>query len=240
MSEVSKRSEEAIQQNYYASTAKQYNTWHISDQDEHFFALSVLIGLMEYLGIESVLDVGAGTGRAVKYINDHSKNIKVIGIEPVAELREIGHKNGILGNELIEGDAKKLDYSTGQFDLVTAFGLLHHVRDPQLVINEMLRVAKKAIFISDANNFGQGSVQLRLIKQILNTLSLWKIANWIKTMGKGYTISEEDGLAYSYSVFQNYNLIKSSCKSVHIINTQDGKINPYRTASHVALLGIKK
>lgn len=239
MSKESKRNEEAIQRDYYASTAKQYNTWHISDQDEHYFALSVLIGLLEYLGIESVLDIGAGTGRAVKYIKDHRDNIKVIGIEPVAELREIGHKNGIPVDALIEGDAKKLDFSTGQFDLVTAFGVLHHVRDPQLIINEMLRVAKKAVFISDANNFGQGSMTIRLIKQILDALSLWKITNWIKTKGKGYTISDEDGLAYSYSVFQNYNLIESRCTSIHIFNTHDGRINPYRTASHVALLGIK-
>ena len=62
----------------------------------------------------------------------------------------------------------------------------------------------------------------------------------VKTKGKGYTISEGDGLAYSYSVFNSYKQIKAKCRSIHLLNTQDGLINPYRTASHVALLGIKK
>lgn len=69
-------------------------------------------------------------------------------------------------------------------------------------MSEMLRVAQKAIFISDANNFGQGRFLARTAKQALNALGLWKTVDFIKTKGKGYTISEGDGLAYSYSVFK--------------------------------------
>ena len=69
---------------------------------------------------------------------------------------------------------------------------------------------------------------------------LWGLANYIKTHGKGYAISDGDGLAYSYSVFNNYRLIKSQCKSVYILNTKGSDINPYRSAAHVAILGIKE
>lgn len=103
----------------------------------------------------------------------------------------------------------------------------------------MLRVARKAIFISDSNNFGQGSFISRSIKQLINSVGLWRVADLIKTKGKGYTISEEDGLAYSYSVFDDYKQIEAGCRSIHLLNTKDGQINPYRTAGHVALLGIK-
>ena len=103
----------------------------------------------------------------------------------------------------------------------------------------MLRVAAKGIFISDSNNFGQGSSISRVIKQIANAFGLWKAIDFIKTRGKGYAVSEEDGLFYSYSVFNNYNLIQSACDKIHLLNTNDGKITPYRTASHIALLGIK-
>ena len=103
----------------------------------------------------------------------------------------------------------------------------------------MLRVSKKAIFISDSNNFGQGSTVARTIKQVINLVGLWKLVDVIKTKGKGYWISEGDGLAYSYSVFSNYKQIRKQCRSVHLLNTRDGSIDPYKTASHVALLGIK-
>ena len=103
----------------------------------------------------------------------------------------------------------------------------------------MLRVSKKAIFISDINNFGTGSKVKRSIKQILYALGLWKLVNFINTKGKGYSLSEGEGVAYSYSVFTNYRQIKSSCKRVHIMNTKDADINLYKTASHITLLGIK-
>jgi hypothetical protein len=104
----------------------------------------------------------------------------------------------------------------------------------------MLRVAKKAVFISDANNFGQGRLLARTLKQAINALGLWGLADLVKTGGKGYLCSEGDGLAYSYSVFSDYRQIKAACTRVHLLDTAGGGSNLYRSAAHVALLGIKK
>jgi hypothetical protein len=46
-------------------------------------------------------------------------------------------------------------------------------------------------------------------------------------------------LAYSYSVFTDYKTISSQCKSVHLLNTLPAGTNLYRSAEHIALLGIK-
>jgi hypothetical protein len=70
-------------------------------------------------------------------------------------------------------------------------------------------------------------------------LGLWPVVDFIKTRGRGFKISEGDGLAYSYSVFNDYGRIREQCKSVHLINTVDAGSNLYRTATHVALLGLK-
>ena len=70
-------------------------------------------------------------------------------------------------------------------------------------------------------------------------MGLWPFADMIKTKGQGYTLSEGDGLAYSYSVFSDYRQIARTCQSVHLLNTMDGGPNLYRTAAHVALLGVK-
>jgi ubiquinone/menaquinone biosynthesis C-methylase UbiE len=233
-------SEAEVQRRYYAHTASDYDAMHVDEKDEHLLALSFMVGLLDYLEVRSILDIGSGTGRAVRYVKQHRPDVRIVGIEPVAELRAIGYAKGLSTKELIEGDATKLCFDTADFDLVCEFGVLHHVRRPEVVVAEMLRVAKKAVFISDSNNFGQGSSLSRACKQMLNALGLWKVANLLKTRGRGYTISEGDGLGYSYSVFNDFRKLKSQCGTIHLLNTRDGNINPYRSASHVALLGIKK
>ena len=232
-------SEVDIQRQYYAETAHRYDELHLLEKDEHYFALAFLAAMIEFHNIQSILDIGAGTGRTLLYLKQHCPRLRVVGIEPVEALRKIAYEQGLSQSEMIDGDALRLSYTAGEFDLVCEFGVLHHIRRPELAVAEMLRVAGKAIFISDSNNFGQGSFAARAIKQGINALGLWPVADWFKTRGKGYTISEEDGLAYSYSVFNNFKQIEHVCKSVHILNTRGGRINPYRTADHIALLGIK-
>jgi hypothetical protein len=104
----------------------------------------------------------------------------------------------------------------------------------------MLRVANTCVFISDSNNFGQGGKLNRLLKQIINSLGLWKAYNYLRTGGKMYQISAGDGLFYSYSVFSNYDQLAKQCKTVHTLNITGTGINPYRNAPHVALWGIKR
>jgi ubiquinone/menaquinone biosynthesis C-methylase UbiE len=228
------------QRRYYAATANLYDDMQVKEQDQHSFALSFLVAALDYFQVRSILDVGSGTGRALLYIKRRRPDLRIVGIEPVSELRKVGYSKGLTELELMDGDATKLQFSPGEFDLVCEFAVLHHLRKPEQAVSEMLRVANKAVFISDDNNFGQGSPTARTIKQLINFFGLWKIADLAKTRGKGYTISEGDGLAYSFSVFNHYKQIQKQCKSIHVLNTKGGQVNPYTTASGVALLGIKE
>jgi ubiquinone/menaquinone biosynthesis C-methylase UbiE len=242
--EQSKSMEDAlvIQNKYYSETAASYDITHMHGESdpEHAVAYYFMCSMIEKLNVKSVLDIGAGTGRVISDLKNKYPGLRVTGIEPVAELREQGYKKGILRNDLIHGDGKAIDFPEDQYDMVCAFGILHHIDDPQRVIKEMLRVSKYAIFISDANNFGQGSRKQRFLKQAINAMGLWNAFNYIKTRGKRYQISEGDGLFYSYSVYNNFSFIKRNCRSVYLMNTTDAGINPYRSASHIALLGLKK
>ena len=228
-----------IQRAYYAKTASVYDAMHVAEDDDHAFALAYMIGVADFLGVESVLDIGSGTGRVLTKIKTKLPHISIVGIEPSHELRKIGYAKGLSQSDLIDGDAMKLDFADESFDLVCEYAALHHIPKPNVAVSEMLRVSKRAISISDANNFGQGGKISRHVKQLINALGLWPIADYIKTKGKGYTVSEGDGLAYSYSVFNDYAQIKSKCKSVHVLNTTNSDPNLYRSAPHVALLGIK-
>lgn len=228
-----------IQRKYYAETSSRYDDMHVDPHDEHTLALNFLGAVVDFYGIESILDVGAGTGRAALHLKARHPHLRITSVEPVRELREIGHAKGLSADELVDGDATNLAYDDNAFDLVCEFGILHHIRNPAAAVDEMLRVGRVGIFISDHNNFGNGSFLARSVKQLLAAAGLWRAFDFLKTGGKGYFISEGDGLAYSYSVFNNYPAVARRCHT-HILNTTAGGINPYRTAPHVALLGIKK
>ncbi len=227
----------AWQRDFYRTSAVGYDKVH--GDHEHALALALMVAAIDTLGVQSVLDVGSGTGRALVALKRARPDVRVLGIEPVAELRQVGHARGLSRDELIEGDATALQQASESFDLVCEFGVLHHVAEPRRAVAQMLRVARRAVFISDSNNFGQGSVLVRTAKQLLHAAGLWPLADYLKTRGRGYTISEGDGLAYSYSVFDDYPQIRRACSSVHLMNTGDAGTSLYRTSTHITLLGIK-
>lgn len=229
----------ALQRAYYAKTADRYDEMHLIGNAEHTIALQFLIAMADYLKVDSILDVGSGTGRAITVIKSRLPGVKIVGIEPSLALRKIGHSKGLAESELVDGDAMELAFGEGSFDLVCEFGALHHIPKPSKAVSEMLRVAKVAVFISDSNNFGQGRRLTRAIKQTLNAAGLWPLADWVKTRGKGFTLSEGDGLAYSYSAFNDLPQVRKACASVHLLNTKGSGPNLYRESASVAVLGIK-
>lgn len=227
-----------IQRSYYAETAQSYDEIHNHDRDEHGLALAYMMAMIEFFGIGSVLDIGSGTGFALLGLKERMPHVRAVGVEPSEAQRVIGYDKGLSQTELVDGDAMCLAFADGSFDLVCEFGALHHIQRPELAISEMLRVARKAIFVSDSNNFGQGRKFSRFMKQAINAIGLWPAVNLIKTKGKGYTLSAGDGLSYSYSVFTNYQQISKRCVSVHLLNTINSGPNLYRSSPHIALLGI--
>jgi ubiquinone/menaquinone biosynthesis C-methylase UbiE len=231
--------ETRLKEQLFAQNAARFDEACIHEGDEHNFALGALLGLLDFLQIESVLDVGAGTGRTLVYLKEKRPRLKVWGIEPVPAQRQQGYNKGIAEQELLAGNATALQFGDGEFDLVCEFGVLHHIRDHRRAVAEMLRVAKKAVFLSDSNNFGQGKLLARTVKQAARGLGLWGLVNWLKTRGKGYAITPDDGLFYSYSVFDDYPLLRKECRRIHFLNTQDSGPNLYRSGGHVAMLGIK-
>lgn len=236
-----KKSAAELQREYYSRTAESYDAVHAPESvdNEHDFALRFLSSVIELYSIKSILDVGAGTGRTLYFIAREHPEVKIVGIEPVTELREQGYAKGISRDILIDGNGYNMQFHDREFDLVCEFGMLHHVQYPERVVGEMLRVAGKGIFISDSNNFGQGGRMSRLVKQALNALKLWPVYNFIRTGGKGYYISEGDGLFYSYSVFNNYKQIRKDCARIHLLNTKEAEYDLYKSAGHVALLALK-
>ena len=106
-----------------------------------------------------VLDVGCGDGTLMQYLKTN-KEIDIRGIE-------ISKKNSQKcvgkGLTVIEGDAEKdlIQFPDGSFDFVILSQTLQAFLNPEIVIQELLRVGKKAIVT--VPNFGFWKVRLHLL-----------------------------------------------------------------------------
>jgi len=226
------------QKSYYTKNAVNYDEMHLCES-EHEYALAQLTGIMRYHGFQSLLDVGAGTGRVLRHAKRHLVGVKVMGVEPVARLREIGYTNGLSCAELCEGNAVDLKYEDNSWDVVCAFGILHHIDNPNAAILEMCRVARYGIFFSDLNNYGCGSLAQRVLAQVFRMLHVWKLFQFIKNGGKYEKYSEGDGVFYSYSLFDSLNVIRKKFPQTYIGNTKGNSNNLLMGCSHVSVFAAR-
>jgi len=228
-----------LQLQYYEETARNYDNAHLNSGEGHDLASHLLRALIDERECCSLLDVGAGTGRTLRMLQAAMPSVRMTGIEPVEGMRRVGHECGLSQEVLIEGDATQIAFEDGSFDVVSAFGVLHHVRDPSVVIAEMLRVAKVGIFISDANRFAQGGWLAGRLKRCLYHLRLWGLVEYVRTRGKGFHESAGDGIFYSYSVFDNFEQIRRLCPQIHLFTLKGAGKIPLYDSEQIALFALK-
>jgi ubiquinone/menaquinone biosynthesis C-methylase UbiE len=228
-----------LQQKYYAKVASKYNSAFAFDpEDEHYIACAILTGLIQHYQIDSLLDVGCGTGRAISYLSKSLPSLQILGVEPVAEMRQAAIEAGIPSSLVHPGDATALPFRDQEFDCCSAFGVLHHVVDPKRAIREMFRVSRKAIFISDHNVYGMGSLFTRSLKQSFRDLHARWLLRLLLTGGKGFHDTDWDGIFYPFSLIDHLELIRSLSTKIHLFPTRRPGLNIYRQTSHLAVLAI--
>lgn len=231
---------ERYQKKYYQTSAASYDVKHMHADDEHFRSLDIIDKTCRDLKVRTVLDVGCGTGRGVRYLLD--KGYDAQGVDPSEDLLAQARAKGIAPDRLVRSDGERLPYADASFDAVVEFGVLHHVRHPERLVGEMLRVSRTAVFLSDSNRYGQGPMMMRRLKWVLYRLGLWPCVNLLKTRGRGYIITEGDGLSYSYSVYDSYRQVMRVCGKVVVVPTQDGVAmtkDALLKSSHALLIGIR-
>ncbi len=98
--------------------------------------------------VQSVLDLGCGTGFAAREIARRPQfKGKVVGIDISPQLTELASK--FADEERVSsrvefrvGDSRSLDLENDSFDVVIAHTLISHLPDPNALIEEMIRLAK--------------------------------------------------------------------------------------------------
>ena len=231
------RNPEVTLREYFARIAGSYDADHVGD--EHTVALGHVAALARKLGTSSILDVGCGTARGLQQLAEELPGLELCGADISFEMLEQGRNKGISGAKLIQCDGYHLPVPDASFDAVCELGLLHHVRHPRQVISEMCRVARKAVFLSDHNRFGQGLLPKRLLKLLLHKVGLWDFAFYLRTGGKGYGVSEGDGVSYSYSVFDSYPQLAKWADQILTIPILGSPAYPLLTAHHVLVAAFR-
>lgn len=102
---------------------------------------------------DRVLDVGFGTGYGLDILNGRAASTSGIDVDPAAVENA---RKGVLAKspkvesiDLYEGD--RLPYESESFDVVTSVDVAEHVPDYLSFLVELLRVSRRAVFISTPN-----------------------------------------------------------------------------------------
>ena len=106
-----------------------------------------------------VLDLGCGEGELLAWLIEH-KNVEARGVEisPAKVRRAISRGVSAYQGDIDEGLA---DYPDRAFDYVILSQTLQEIRQPVKIMNEMLRVGKKAIVAFP--NFGHWTVRASML-----------------------------------------------------------------------------
>jgi hypothetical protein len=100
-------------------------------------------------------------------------------------------RNGVTASgPIVQATGDALPFASASFDAVCEFATLHHAANPSAVV-----------------------------KLALYKTKLWRALNYLRTGGKGYVITEGDGLAYSYSVYDCLGLVHRGADRVILIST---------------------
>jgi methionine biosynthesis protein MetW len=196
------------------------------------FEDDVLAGLID---INSrVLDVGCGDGNLLLHLK---KNKKVDGRGIEIDQKKVQESVG-KGLAVIEGDAEKdlLSYPNNSFDFAILNQSLQQFYDPRKVMNELLRIAKKAIITIP--NFGYWKVRLQLV--LRGTMPVTKNLpyTWYNTPNLHMCTIKD---FYNLCRLDNITIEKSiSVSSDKISNIQRGNLEIKNLLSEIGIFLIKK
>lgn len=91
----------------------------------------------------TLLDVGCGNGFFTYYF---AKICQVTGLDFSKKMLEINPHH-----KLVHGDAENLPFPDESFDITFCSNLLHHLENPERTMQEMKRVAREYVIISEPN-----------------------------------------------------------------------------------------
>lgn len=130
--------------------------------------LSIILDLAKGTGARTVLDVGSGCGDLVARF--WKEGIPATGLELCPSLIERARSKVPPEAPLIQGDAHKLTFPDGAFELVTCVLVLHYLEHPKTALFEACRVLKSGVWIILADRVASADPALRAVQERIERL----------------------------------------------------------------------
>jgi ubiquinone/menaquinone biosynthesis C-methylase UbiE len=142
----------------------------------------IALHILSYCTAGSLLDIGTGPGWLLLKVHQQAPRMRLVGMDVspsmVARARENVRAAGLSdGIEIIEGNASRIPYEAGTFDVVVSTASIHHWKEPVIALNEVYRVLKPGAhaLLYDVVSDTPGAVLDDLVRQAgrLKTMLFW-------------------------------------------------------------------
>jgi ubiquinone/menaquinone biosynthesis C-methylase UbiE len=137
---MSKKHKELIQKQF-TKTAEAFSTFAMRDTPE---VLKEKVEFAKPQSTDAALDVACGPGAFALAIAPRVHFAWGVDLTPemLRRARAYQAEKQISNAAFVRGDAEQLPFPAGRFDLVSCQCSFHHLPKPQLVLHEMIRMAK--------------------------------------------------------------------------------------------------
>jgi len=169
-------------------------------QAAHWGKLSVpdevraILDRIEVSSGDRVLDVAAGSGLLSRALAPRVREVVALDLTPamLENAREAAQRDGVSNIQFVEGAAEAMPFSDGEFDLAVTRFSLHHIAQPQGVVDEMARVTRAGgrivvidLFASDDPGVAQRTNELERRRDPSHawTLSWTQLQNLVRNAG---------------------------------------------------------
>jgi SAM-dependent methyltransferase len=151
--------------------ANRYEDWYEGPGRHADRCEKTLLGelLADFPDCINLLDIGCGTGHFTRWFA--ARGLTAAGLDlsrPM--LAEAVKRNGQV---YVRGDALKLPFQDGSFDLVSAITILEFLPDPACALAEAIRVARRGILLGALNRWS-----LQAARRRRSDDSIWRAAHF--------------------------------------------------------------
>ena len=108
--------------------------------------MAALDGMLDGLAPRRILEIGVGEGHVMRRVRERFPDVPLAGLDLPDEA--LSDEWQALGLPCLFGDATRLPFPTGSFDLVLAIEVLEHVPGPEAALSELARVCSGTLVAS--------------------------------------------------------------------------------------------
>lgn len=183
------RDSDFVTQNHYGNLFKDFDTYWYYEEPEYLLTQRLVRnGIFKHSFSGKVLDAGCGNGRYTRALAKFS-GATLYGIDfsmlniNVANMR---NKDSGLPLSFLQADLHRIPFESNTFDVVFSNGVVHHMKNPEIAVQEMIRVLKEGgwgIFKVMPNPGGLHWDLIELMRLILWDSSVTQVHGYFKLFG---------------------------------------------------------